>query len=335
MCWLCLVSSALVSKRVMMIRLILLLCVTLSFVLPQPNRAEAIPPEILQSVVTVLPDWPRFSGNNGAGSGQVPEGSGIVVYHGGLIATNDHVLGRATSIRVRIWDGRIIPAKIMARDVDTDIALLQIDIDLPPFQTAPPPGLGGRVCAVGNPFGTGMSITCGVVSATDRAGMGFNPIEDFIQTDAAVNPGSSGGALVDETGRLVGMVSAIFTRDNDANIGINFAISAALLKRVTDDMQQLGRVEGGDLGMETTPIPAGMRDRVSGLVVVRVDRNSPALAAGIEAGDILTAVNGLLVGKNANLSAQIFMSRPGDVMTFTVVRGGQARDVSVTVGPTL
>src|SRR5690606_40595555 len=133
------------------------------------------------------------------------------------------------SISVRLPDGHHVPAEVVGRDAATDLALLRVEAELPPLPLAPDPALGAPVCAVGNQFGLDLSVTCGVVSALHRAGTGFNPVEDFVQTDAVVNPGASGGALVDGEGRLVGLLSAIFTMESDANIGVNFAASAALV----------------------------------------------------------------------------------------------------------
>ena len=160
-----------------------------SCILLLAGPAAAFPAEVLQSVVSVLPDWP-----SDVPFPERPEGSGTVVLPGGYIATNLHVLGRATAVNVRLHDGRVLPAEIVGGDPPTDIALLKIALDLPLLVPGPEPAFGDRVCALGNPFGLGLSLSCGVVSATRRTGTGFNPIEDFIQTDTAVNPGGSGGA---------------------------------------------------------------------------------------------------------------------------------------------
>lgn len=183
------------------------------------------------SVVTVEPTWPGYKRPGfGAPKGTAPEGSGVVILEPGLIATAAHVVARATSVTIRDAAGNRVDAEIVAIDVPADIALLRTNTKLVPLTIAPErPPTGAHVCAIGNAFGLDLSITCGIVSARARSGIGFNPIEDFIQTDAAVNPGASGGALVDEDGRLVGLVSAIFTKQSDANAGVNFAISADLL----------------------------------------------------------------------------------------------------------
>ncbi|MHA1600812.1 MAG: S1C family serine protease, partial [Alphaproteobacteria bacterium] len=187
--------------------------------------AAAFEPKVLDSVVTVLPLWPGFErdGQVRRPPGSSPEGTAVAIRPGGYLVTALHVVDRATEITVRLPDGREVPARLVATDISTDLALLAIDVDLPILETAPEPTLGDPVCALGNQFGLGLSVTCGVVSGLHLSGVGFNPVEDFVQTDAAVNPGASGGALVDGQGRLVGILSAIFTKVSDANIGINFA----------------------------------------------------------------------------------------------------------------
>lgn len=210
---------------------------------PPAKGADGIDPIAIagavKSVVVVLPTWrnvrPGFAPRTADGR-MTPEGSGVAVLPGGYVATNDHVLGDAVAVRLRLADGRTVPAEIVGRHKATDIALLKSTIDLPPAKAGPEPNLAAPVCAIGNPFGRGLSVSCGVVSATGRANAGFNEIEDFIQTDAAVNPGGSGGALVDGQGRLVGLVSAIFAQGSDANIGVNFATSRLLLDRVVRDL---------------------------------------------------------------------------------------------------
>lgn len=190
------------------------------------------------SVVSVLPTWPGYNRPGfGAPQGTAPEGTGVAILEPGLIVTAAHVVARATEVTVRDFEGNQTPAEILAIDRESDIALLRVDATTEPIEiTSDRPATGAHVCAIANAFGLDLSITCGIVSANARSGIGFNPIEDFIQTDAAVNPGASGGALVDEQGRLVGLLSAIFTKESDANAGVNFAISVELLRRRVDKM---------------------------------------------------------------------------------------------------
>ena len=144
-----------------------------------------------------------------------------------MIATADHVIGPARKVFVRTVEGEDSTAEIVLRDAQTDIALLRLKNPLRPFEFSVEAATGEKTCAIGNSFGLDIAVTCGVVSTLQMSGAGFNQVEDFVQTDAAVNPGMSGGALVDESGKLVGMLSAIFTKKSDSNIGVNFAVSAA------------------------------------------------------------------------------------------------------------
>lgn len=188
------------------------------------------------SVVSVLPTWPGYEKPGfGAPSGVAPEGSGVVV---GLdardesrwILTAAHVVNRATEIVIKPSDRLSQPAKVVWVDEGTDVALLEVRDALPALTLSKQSTLPGEhVCALGNPFGLGVSMSCGVIAGPNRQGIGLNRIEDFIQTDAAINPGSSGGALVNAKGQLIGMIAAIFTKDADIDAGVNFAVSVDLL----------------------------------------------------------------------------------------------------------
>ena len=185
------------------------------------------------SVVSVLPTWPGYNKPGfGAPPGTAPEGTGIVVSKNGLIITASHVISKASEIEIRDTLGVKRSAKVILNDLQTDIALLKSEIyDQQISFALGPSDVGSKACLISNAFGLDLSITCGVISAIGRKGIGFNRIEDFIQTDAASNPGSSGGALVDQEGRLIGMMSGIFTKNTDTNSGVNFAISSNLIKK--------------------------------------------------------------------------------------------------------
>lgn len=305
---------------------------------PRAGTADGVDPaavaQAARSVVVVLPSWqgvrPGFAPRSADGR-IAPEGSGVVVRPGGYVATNDHVLGDAISVRVRLADGRILPAKIIGRHKATDIALLKVGADLPTVQPGPEPGLADPVCAIGNPFGRGISVSCGVVSAVGRANAGFNEIEDFIQTDAAVNPGGSGGALVDGRGRLVGLVSAIFAQGADANIGVNFAAARPLLDRVVRDLADHGRVLMATAGMETAPLTAAQQEKTGGVAVVEVTRDGPAFAAGIDAGDVITQVNGKPMTSPGQVRAALFRHQAGDAVKITLRRADKPLRVTVTL----
>ena len=289
--------------------------------------ALALPPETLEKVVRLRPDWPMAQrGVDAQGAPRDPEGTGIAIFEGGYVATNAHVIGKATKVEAMLSDGTRVEAKIVAVDRDTDIALLKLGADLPVFEIAPKPAFAQPVCTIGNPFGLGLSVTCGVVSAPSRAGVGFNLIEDFVQTDAAVNPGASGGALVDQEGRLIGMLSAIFTKNSDSDIGVNFATSTKLLLRVAGDLREHGSVLSGDAGLILSRRPA-----FPGAVVAKVDPGGAAFASGIKVGDRIVAIDGERLESPAHVATRLFMTRPGETLKLTTWRGSDPLDATLTM----
>lgn len=310
--------------------LALMICVTLVL---SAGSARALDREILNAIVRIKPDWSLAArGRDAAGKPRDPQGTGVAVMPGGYIATNVHVIGDAADIDVMTEDGRILKAAIVGRDKATDIALIKVEADLPILDNAPAPELAEAVCAIGNQFGLGLSVTCGVVSAVGRSGMGFNPVEDFIQTDAAVNPGGSGGALVDMKGRLVGMVAAIFTKSSDADIGVNFATSVPLLMRVVNDLKAHGHVMRGVAGFKAGPLPPSMARAGGGVMVESVIVDGPAFKAGLEAGDIITHVDGDAVSSMPVLEVMLFKKRPGETINLDTRRGGEKRTLNVALG---
>jgi S1-C subfamily serine protease len=298
-----------------------------------PGPARAFEAGVLDSVVRVLPLWPghRLGGTPGTPPGSAPEGTAVAVLAGGYLATALHVVDQATEITVRLGDGRQVPAELVAGDAASDVALLRIAADLPVLPAAPEPPLGAPVCAVGNQFGLGLSVTCGVVSATRRSGVGFNPIEDFIQTDASVNPGSSGGALVDERGRLVGMLSAIFTKESDADIGVNFAISTALLMRVVADLAAHGRVLRPLSGFRVADLEGDELSARAGARVIAVRPGGAAETAGLAPGDVVVAIAGRRIEKASAVSAAVALHRPGDRLAVELLREGAPLRLDLTL----
>jgi len=210
----------------------------------QPATADHGPHSysaISGSVLTVLPTWPGYNRPGfGAPPGTAPEGTGFVITaptaptdNSRYLLTAAHVIDRATRIEVVSPEGQRRDVRLLASDPQTDLALLEMPFALPAVDLhMKTPQIGEHVCVAGNSFGLGISFSCGVVSATGRSGIGFNPVEDFIQTDAAVNPGASGGLLVNAAGQAVGLVDAIFTKSEDSDAGVNFAVSAALINQV-------------------------------------------------------------------------------------------------------
>ena len=283
------------------------------------DRAQAFPNEAQNSVVSVLPVWPdRAQGGTGASTGSAPEGSGVVLKDG-VIATAWHVVEPARRIDVRLFDGRILPAQLVGHDPATDIALLRVDASLRPFETALDPELADPVCSVGNAFGLGLSVTCGVVSALQVTNAGFNPVEDFIQTDAAINPGSSGGALVDTDGRLVGMVSAIFASQGNTNTGVGFAVSAELLIRVADELLATGAVNYPEPSWQ---LEFGSREqlaRIAAPAVRSVSAGGGADRAGLQTGDLIVQIGSRRV------------KTPRDAVAALAVIAGDAESVSIVI----
>lgn len=271
----------------------------------------------MRSVVSVLPEWPADVRRN-----EEPEGSGVVVLDGKTILTALHIVDRAKSIRVRTVDGDVIPAKLKGRDRATDIAALTVEQTLPAISWAESePALGEKVCAIGNAFGLGLSVSCGVVSGLHRAGIGFNAVEDFVQTDAAVNPGSSGGALVSGEGKLVGLLSAIFTKTSDANIGVNFAVSTGMAKEIARQLGEAGRVRRPISGARLEPFPEKGQTGKLGARVVSMRQGSLAEKAGLSAGDIIVKAGGRRVRKPADFVSAMSQLLTSDVLEIEILRG--------------
>nr|WP_286190231.1 trypsin-like peptidase domain-containing protein [Labrenzia sp. R4_2] len=278
-----------------------------------------------------MPVWPGHQqGGSGARPGRAPEGSGVVIREG-IIATAWHVIEPATRIDVRLSDGRILPARLLAQDTSTDIALLRIEEPVEPIEIAETAAIAQPVCAIGNAFGLGLSVTCGVVSALNVSNAGFNTVEDFVQTDAAANPGSSGGALVDQDGRLVGMVSAIFASDADANIGVNFAVSSQLLMRVTDALMAVGSVTYLEPGWRLNRARRSQLAEIAAPAVVSVDSGSPADSAGIKAGDQIVSVGArrVLSPRDAASAIAVLPETTGEV-SLMLKRSGETKTVSLS-----
>jgi S1-C subfamily serine protease len=285
-----------------------------------PVRAAA------RSVVGVLPAWTSRPPNAAE-----PEGSGVVVGDGTLVLTADHILGNAVRVRVRTGEGDIAEVRIVARDGETDLALLKMPFALEPLTFEGYPETGDRTCAIGNAFGLGTSASCGTVSAVRRSGVGFNPIEDFIQTDAAVNPGMSGGALVDGDGALVGILSAIFTKQSDANIGVNFAVSAPLAALALERMQVRDAQPWPRAGLQLRPFPPRGGIGRAGAVIVDIAPGSAASNADLEVGDVITQAGSRRIFGPADLRAAVAMQKSGEPLAITLLRGQDEHKAQITI----
>src|ERR1700728_147248 len=227
-------------------------------------------------------------------------GSGVVVSSDGYILTNNHVVDGATDVKVSFANKEEYPAKVVGTDKYTDVAVLKINktgLTTLPFANSARSEVGDVVQAIGEPFGLGQTVTMGIISAKGRAGLGIERFEDFIQTDASINRGNSGGALVDTRGDLVGINTAILSGESGGNQGIGFAIPANMAKSVMDQIMKGRKGTRGFLGIlpqEVTPDMAKAfgTPNARGVAISQVEPNSPAKKAGLQVGDVITAVNG-------------------------------------------
>lgn len=269
---------------------------------------------------------------------QLAAGSGVIVdAENGYVLTNNHVVENAVSIRVTLRDNRAFDAELVGRDPATDIALLRIEAD---NLTAVPLGVseqlkvGDLVVAIGNPFALGQTVTSGIISALGRSGINPQGYEDFIQTDASINPGNSGGALITLDGKLVGINTAIISPNGGGNVGIGFAIPVDMAKAVMEQLIQYGEVQRGRLGVmiqDLTPDVAEALgvDAKTGAIVATVEPDTPADQSGLQAGDVIVAVDGDAVENGADLRQKIGLHRPGDEVQITYLRDGKRHTAEV------
>ncbi len=266
-------------------------------------------------------------------------GSGVIVDGRGYILTNNHVVAKADQITVALQDGRHAQAKVVGTDPDSDLAVIQIQLDrLPVLQwRSTPIEVGDVVLAIGNPFGVGQTVTQGIISATGRSGLGINTYEDFIQTDAAINPGNSGGALVDVQGQLVGINTAIFSRSG-GSMGIGFAIPVSLARQVMNAILKEGRVVRGWLGVEVNGsnpmVEAGLygdTDPSPGVVVMGLIEGGPAARAGVQVKDRILTLNGQAIRSASQLIGLVAQITPDTSVPLVVQRGKDQVRLSVTI----
>ena len=279
-----------------------------------------------------VPNVPRERSFQSAGSGV------IVDAKNGYIITNAHVIENADEITVTLLDNRSLKAKVIGKDTGSDVAVLQVkstNLAEIPIADSDRAEVGDFVVAIGNPFGLGHTVTSGIVSALGRSGINPEGYEDFIQTDASINPGNSGGALVDLNGALVGVNSAILSRSG-GNIGIGFAIPSNMMKTVMNQLIKYGEVKRGVLGVNiqtlTPDIAESMGlDNTQGALVSQVLEGSAAEKAGLQAGDVVTAINGRAVKDAAGLRNTIGLLSVGDRVDITLLRDGKPRKVTAVV----
>ena len=264
-------------------------------------------------------------------------GSGVIVDAAGQVVTNHHVIADAAAIRVQLADGREADAKVIGRDPDTDLALLRIDLrDLPAIELGRSSALrvGDIVLAIGNPLGLSATVTQGIVSATGRGQLGVAVFENFIQTDAPINVGNSGGALINTRGELVGINTAIIARNLGVE-GIGFAIPVDLVRGVVGELVARGRVVRGWVGFDVANIDdataraAGLAR--GGVVIVKLYQGSPAQQAGLQPGDLVTRIGGRAPTSAQEVQVRIAASQPGTALLIGVQRGTQSADAQLQV----
>lgn len=270
-------------------------------------------------------------------------GSGVIISNDGYIVTNNHVVGEADAIEVKLNDNREFKGRIIGCDETTDLALIKIDAkDVPaiPIGNSDDLKLGQWVLAVGNPFNLTSTVTAGIVSAKARS-LGANSIESFIQTDAAINSGNSGGALVNERGELVGINAMLYSQTGSYS-GYGFAIPTSIMNKVVADLKVYGTVQRAVLGVQGTDVSTYIDSEkmkgnevdlavVSGIYIDKVTDASAAEEAGLEKGDVITNFDGKNVTKMSELQEAIAQHRPGDKVSMTYMRGKKEHKVNITL----
>ena len=264
-------------------------------------------------------------------------GSGVIVDEAGHIVTNHHVIANADSVRVQLADGRVADAKVVGRDPDTDLAVLKIDLPQLPvavFGRSDRLRVGDVVLAIGNPIGLSQTVTHGIVSATSRQQLGVATLEDFIQTDAAINFGNSGGALIDSSGALIGINTAIVAKSLGVE-GIGFAIPVNMVRGVLSDIISQGRVIRGWIGIVPEDVTDEQAAQVGlaqgGVLLANLYVGSPAQQAGLRPGDLLLAIDGIDVHSAQDTLARIATQKPGSTLAIRILRDRRMLQIKAAV----
>ncbi len=327
-----------------------------------PSTADAVPPggyadlveEVSPAVVfievtakaaraseTMPPQMRRFFGDQMPGQSGPRQGlgSGFIISEDGTIVTNHHVVAGAETVKVKLADGRSFDAEVTGSDPMTDIAVLKVmaDVALPTvsFGTSETLRVGDEVVAVGNPFGLGGTVTSGIISALSRD-IRSGPFDDFIQTDAAINRGNSGGPLFNNAGEVIGVNTAIIS-PGGGSVGIGFAVPSDLVQAVVDDLADDGQVARGWLGVNIRPMTEEVAqvlgyDTPKGAVIEAVSKDSPADAAGLQKGDIILSFGTVEIADLRDLTRAVATTTPQEAATVTVLRKGREITLDVTVG---
>lgn len=293
---------------------------------------------VYPALIFVKPIREEFSG--GEQKRQEVFGSGVIISPDGLAVTNHHVVEQATEIQVVLSDKRQVPAEIVGKDAETDLALLRLKgleegetLTYASFADSDQVQSGDFVMAFGSPFGFARSVSLGIVSNTERY-LGFESkhvYNNFIQTDAAINPGNSGGALVDTSGHLVGINTAIYSRSGGSQ-GIGFAIPVSLARQVMEQIIATGRVSRGWLGVSARDVIHETTGAAAGAALVAVQRGGPAERAGLRAGDTVVSINGKEIGDTAALINETAALAPGTKAQFKVLRERKVMALAVVLG---
>jgi len=267
-------------------------------------------------------------------------GSGVVVdAEEGYIVTNHHVVQRADEIAVTLSDGRSLSATLVGADEEVDLAVLKVepnDLIEIRFANSDEARVGDFVVAIGNPFSLSQTVTSGIISALGRSGLGIEGFEDFIQTDASINPGNSGGALVDLDGHLVGINTAIIA-PSGGNVGIGFAIPSNMVQAIMDELIDSGEVQRGYIGIAVQGMNVQLAEafgveQTDGVVVLDVERDSPASEAGLRDGDIIVQVDGKDIRRVSDYHSRTAVIFVGDEVEMDVLRDGRRRSVTIEIG---
>jgi serine protease Do len=267
----------------------------------------------------------------------IGEGSGFFISPDGYAVTNNHVVDHAQSVQVTADDGTIYTAKVVGTDPKTDLALIKVDgkKDFSYVKFADqPPRIGDWVVAVGNPFGLGGTVTAGIVSARGRD-IGSGPYDDYVQIDAPINKGNSGGPAFDINGNVIGVNTAIYS-PSGGSVGIGFDIPASTVKLVVGQLKDKGHITRGWLGVQVQPVTADIADSLGmkqarGAMVDDPQPGSPAAKAGIKAGDVITAVNGTAVKDSRDLARTIGNMAPGRSVNLDILHMGESKPVTLTL----
>ncbi|MGX7707603.1 Do family serine endopeptidase [Methylobacterium sp. Gmos1] len=308
----------------------------------QPNL-QNVPPQLREFFRRFGEGGPNGGMGGGMGrpqrhGGGAAQGSGFFITADGYVVTNNHVVNNAKTVEVTLDDGRTLPAKIIGTDPKTDLALLKVT-DGAPFPYVKlahgAPQVGDWVVAIGNPFGLGGTVTAGIVSARGRD-IGAGPYDDFLQIDAPINKGNSGGPTFNVSGEVVGVNTAIAS-PSGGNVGLAFAIPSETVQAVVDQLRTDGKVARGYLGLQIQPVTKDIADslgldKAKGALVTSAQDGTPAAKAGLKSGDVVQAVNGDPVTDARELSRKIASLKPGTKVDLAYLRGGKAETAQVTLG---